>query len=86
MVGARMRGVRMRVRRSKQNAQAKTYGIIMAVGHTGQPLGFLEKRKCRRRRLKECVYAVYWMCRLGLNGKGSDRPCPLATDEMKLRL
>jgi hypothetical protein len=26
------------------------------------------------------------MCRLGLNGKGSDRPCPLATDEMKLRL
>jgi len=49
MVGARMRGVRMRVRRSKQNAQAKTYGITMAVGHTGQPLGFLEKRECRRR-------------------------------------
>ena len=42
-------GVRVRVRRSKQNAQAKSYGIIMAFGDTDQPLGFLEKRECRRR-------------------------------------
>jgi hypothetical protein len=72
------------VRRSKQNAQAKTYGIIMAVGHTGQPLGFLGKRECQEEVWRQNE-PIHWTCHLGLNGKGPGSSWSLTTDEVKLR-